>query len=165
MVYLVEAKDLDEAVEIAARIPSSTYGSIEVRPVMNSRRRADARMPEGSPGSVEEVFKAEWGGLVATLIRHLGDFDLAKDSAEEAFAIAADRWRRDGIPSSPRAWLLTTARHRALDRIRRDRNLEAKKETLKFSRSRSKNPIVTSTMRSKTIACVSSSPVVIPRLP
>ena len=89
-------------------------------------------MPEGSPGSVEEVFKAEWGGLVATLIRHLGDFDLAEDSAQEAFAIAADRWRRDGIPSSPRAWLLTTARHRALDRIRRDRNLEAKKETLKF---------------------------------
>ncbi|MPZ71349.1 MAG: RNA polymerase sigma factor, partial [Actinobacteria bacterium] len=89
-------------------------------------------MPEGSPVSVEEVFKAEWGGLVATLIRHLGDFDLAEDSAQEAFAIAADRWRRDGIPVSPRAWLLTTARHRALDRIRRDRNLEAKKATLKF---------------------------------
>ena len=89
-------------------------------------------MPEGSPGSVEEVFKAEWGGLVATLIRHLGDFDLAEDSAQEAFAIAADRWPRDGVPTSPRAWLLTTARHRALDRIRRDRNLEAKKETLKF---------------------------------
>lgn len=89
-------------------------------------------MPEGSPGSVEEVFKEEWGGLVATLIRHLGDFDLAEEAAQEAFAIAAERWSRDGFPASPRAWLLKTARNRAIDRIRRERSLEMKKVTLKL---------------------------------
>lgn len=89
-------------------------------------------MEEGSPGSVEEVFRTEWGGLVATLIRNLGDFDLAEEAAQEAFAIAADRWPRDGLPVSPRAWLLSTARNRAVDRIRRERTLEEKKATLKF---------------------------------
>ncbi|MEO8323682.1 MAG: RNA polymerase sigma factor, partial [Actinomycetota bacterium] len=66
------------------------------------------------------------------LIRHLGDFDLAEEAAQEAFAIAAERWARDGLPASPRAWLLKTARNRAIDRIRRERSLERKKVTLKL---------------------------------
>ena len=64
--------------------------------------------------------------MLATLIGVLGDFDLAEDAAQEAFAIAAERWPRDGIPSNPRAWLMRTARNRATDRIRRDRALAAK---------------------------------------
>ncbi|MGH8945621.1 MAG: sigma factor [Acidimicrobiia bacterium] len=60
---------------------------------------------------------------MVTLIGVLGDFDLAEHVAAEAFAIAAERWPRDGIPANPRAWLMTTARNRATDRIRRDRVL------------------------------------------
>jgi len=75
---------------------------------------------------LEQVFREEWGRVLATLIGVLGDFDLAEDAAAEAFAIAAARWPREGVPSNPRAWLMTTARNRATDRIRRDRALAAK---------------------------------------
>ena len=76
--------------------------------------------------SLDEVFRQEWGRVVATLIGLLGDVDLAEESAQEAFAIAAQRWPRDGIPDQPRAWLMRTARNRATDRIRRDRTLATK---------------------------------------
>lgn len=76
--------------------------------------------------TLERVFREEWGRVLATLIGFLGSFDLAEEAAQEAFAIAADRWARDGVPSNPRAWLMTTARNRATDRIRRDRALTQK---------------------------------------
>ena len=75
---------------------------------------------------LERVFREEWGRILATLISLLGDFDLAEEAAQEAFAIAADRWSRDGVPTNPRAWLMTTARNRATDRIRRDKILASK---------------------------------------
>jgi len=75
---------------------------------------------------LDQVFREEWGRVLATLIGLLGDFDLAEEAVQEAFAIAADRWPRDGIPSQPRAWLMRTARNRATDRIRRDRALTSK---------------------------------------
>ena len=71
--------------------------------------------------TLEGVFRDEWGRVLASLIGYLGDFDLAEEAAQEAFAAAAERWPRDGIPTNPRAWLVTTARNRAIDRIRRDR--------------------------------------------
>jgi RNA polymerase sigma-70 factor, ECF subfamily len=77
-------------------------------------------------GILEQVFRDEWGRVLASLIGFLGDFELAEEAAQEAFAIAAARWPRDGTPENPRAWLMTTARNRALDRIRRDRTLAAK---------------------------------------
>jgi RNA polymerase sigma-70 factor (ECF subfamily) len=80
--------------------------------------------------TLEQVFRDEWGRLVASLIGFLGDFDLAEEAAQEAFALAAARWPRDGQPESPRAWLNTTARNRAIDRIRRDRTLAAKTRLL-----------------------------------
>ena len=64
------------------------------------------------------------------MIGFLGDFDLAEEAAQEAFAIAAGRWPRDGTPANPRAWLVTTARNRAIDRIRRDRTLAEKTRLL-----------------------------------
>jgi RNA polymerase sigma-70 factor (ECF subfamily) len=70
---------------------------------------------------VGQAFRDEWGRVLAALIGFLGDFDLAEEAAQEAFAIAAERWPREGEPESPRAWLVTTARNRALDRLRRDR--------------------------------------------
>jgi RNA polymerase sigma-70 factor, ECF subfamily len=76
--------------------------------------------------TLEHVFREEWGRVLATLVGFLGDFDLAEEAAQEAFAMAAGRWPDDGIPSNPRAWLMRTARNRATDRIRRDRALAAK---------------------------------------
>jgi RNA polymerase sigma-70 factor (ECF subfamily) len=75
---------------------------------------------------LEEVFRDEWGRVLAGLIGFLGDFDLAEEAAQEAFALAAERWPREGTPDNPRAWLVTTARNRAIDRIRRDRTLATK---------------------------------------
>jgi RNA polymerase sigma-70 factor (ECF subfamily) len=80
--------------------------------------------------TLDQVFRDEWGRVVASLIGFLGDFDLAEEAAQEAFALAAERWPRDGQPQSPRAWLVTTARTRAIDRIRRDRTLAAKTRLL-----------------------------------
>jgi RNA polymerase sigma-70 factor (ECF subfamily) len=80
--------------------------------------------------TLERVFRDEWGRVLATLIGLLGDFDLAEEAAQDAFAIAAARWERDGVPANPRAWLLTTARNRAIDRIRRERVLDEKTRLL-----------------------------------
>jgi RNA polymerase sigma-70 factor (ECF subfamily) len=80
--------------------------------------------------SIERVFHDEWGRVLAALIGFLGDFDLAEEAAQEAFAAAAERWPRDGLPERPGAWLTTTARNRAIDRIRRDRTLAAKSKLL-----------------------------------
>jgi RNA polymerase sigma-70 factor, ECF subfamily len=70
--------------------------------------------------AVAAAFRDEWGQVVATLIRITGDWDLAEECAQEAFAIALQRWPREGVPARPGAWLTTTARNRAIDRLRRD---------------------------------------------
>lgn len=75
-------------------------------------------------GAVEEVYRSEWGRIVATLIRLVGDFDLAEEVAQEAFSIALEKWQSDGIPEFPRAWIIQTARHKAIDRIRRKARFE-----------------------------------------
>jgi RNA polymerase sigma-70 factor, ECF subfamily len=79
---------------------------------------------------LDQVFRDQWGRVLAALIGFLGDFDLAEEAAQEAFAIAAERWPRDGAPSNPAAWLVTTGRNRAINRIRRDRTLAAKTRLL-----------------------------------
>jgi RNA polymerase sigma-70 factor (ECF subfamily) len=79
---------------------------------------------------LDSVFREQWGRVLAALIGFLGDFDLAEEATQEAFAIAAERWERDGMPANPGAWLATTARNRAIDRIRRDRTLAAKTRLL-----------------------------------
>ena len=81
---------------------------------------------------LEQTFRDEWGSVLAALIGFLGDFDLAEEAAQEAFAIAAERWPRDGMPANPRAWLVTTARNRAIDRVRRDQTLAAKTALLRL---------------------------------
>ena len=79
---------------------------------------------------LEQVFRDEWSHVLAASIGFLGDFELAEEATQEAFAIAAERWPRDGTPANPRAWLVTTARNRAVDRIRRNRTLDAKTRLL-----------------------------------
>jgi RNA polymerase sigma-70 factor (ECF subfamily) len=76
--------------------------------------------------ALEQIFRDEWGRVLAVLIGFLGDFELAEEATQEAFVVAAERWPREGVPAHPRAWLVTTARHRAIDRLRRDRVLAQK---------------------------------------
>ena len=69
--------------------------------------------------AVESVYQSDWGRIVAALISSLGDFDLAEEYAQEAFTAALDQWPISGVPESPRAWIISTARHKAIDRLRR----------------------------------------------
>src|ERR1700734_151901 len=77
-------------------------------------------MLANATAAVETVYRSDWGRIVATLIRHVGDFDLAEECAQEAFAAAVNQWPESGVPDVPRAWIIQTARHKAIDRIRRD---------------------------------------------
>lgn len=76
--------------------------------------------------TIDEVYRSDWGRVVATLIRLFGDFDLAEETAQEAFTAAVDQWRSQGVPDSPVAWIIRTARHKAIDRIRRRAHFEEK---------------------------------------
>jgi RNA polymerase sigma-70 factor, ECF subfamily len=79
---------------------------------------------------LEQIFRDEWGRVLASLIGYLGDFELAEEAAQDAFAVAAELWPRAGTPDNPRAWLVTTARNRAIDRIRRDKTFAEKSRLL-----------------------------------
>ncbi len=76
--------------------------------------------------ALETVYRTDWSRLVATLIHQVGDFDAAEEAVQEAFTAAVTQWQRDGLPDSPRAWLIQTARYKAIDRIRRRANLNEK---------------------------------------
>lgn len=78
--------------------------------------------------AVDAVYSSDWGRIVATLIRQFGDFDVAEECAQEAFAAAVDQWRQDGVPEIPRAWIIQTAKHKAIDRIRRQNRFQEKLE-------------------------------------
>ncbi len=84
---------------------------------------------DAAAAAVETVYRSEWGRIVATLIRLVGDFDLAEEAAQEAFTAAVDQWRISGVPEFPRAWIIQTAKHKAIDRIRRQSNFAEKLET------------------------------------
>ena len=79
--------------------------------------------------AIAEVYHTDWGRIVATLIRSFGDFDLAEEATQEAFAAAVDQWRTGGIPNSPAAWIIQTARHKAIDRLRRQTRFNEKIES------------------------------------
>jgi RNA polymerase sigma-70 factor, ECF subfamily len=83
---------------------------------------------------LEEVFREEWGRVLAALVGFLGDFDLAEEAAQEAFVTAAERWPRDGAPANPAGWLVATGRNRAIDRIRRERTLFEKTNQSRWAR-------------------------------
>jgi len=76
-------------------------------------------MAGDAAAALDALYRSDWGRIVATLIALLGDFDLAEEYAQEAFAAALDQWRVSGVPESPRAWIISTARHKAIDRLRR----------------------------------------------
>jgi RNA polymerase sigma-70 factor (ECF subfamily) len=89
--------------------------------------------------SVEAVFREEWGRLLATLVRWVGDIDLAEEVAADAMAVALERWPVDGVPDRPAAWLLTTARRRAVDLLRRRQTYAAKLAVLKVEAERAES--------------------------
>jgi RNA polymerase sigma-70 factor (ECF subfamily) len=79
--------------------------------------------------TVEDVYRSDWGRIVATLIGLIGDFDLAEECAQEAFTAAVEQWRASGVPEFPRAWIIQTARHKAIDRIRRQARFAEKADS------------------------------------
>lgn len=86
-------------------------------------------MLPNSNAAVDAVYHSDWGRIVATLIGQFGDFELAEDVAQEAFVAAVDQWRIDGVPEFPRAWLVQTAKHKAIDRLRRRTRFQEKVES------------------------------------
>src|SRR5580692_10779271 len=78
----------------------------------------------------ERLHREESGRILATLIRLVGDFDLAEEMLQEAYAVALEKWPAEGEPSNPRAWLISTARHKAIDRIRRDQRFQTKRDEI-----------------------------------
>ncbi|HVA47346.1 MAG TPA: RNA polymerase sigma factor [Pirellulales bacterium] len=87
-------------------------------------------MLSNADAAVDEVYRSDWGRIMATLIRLVGDFDVAEEAAQEAFAAAVDQWRASGVPSSPRTWIIQTAKHKAIDRLRRRARLTEKLQSL-----------------------------------
>src|SRR6059036_1185958 len=75
--------------------------------------------PEQLSKTIETLYRSESGRILATLVRLLGDLDLAEEAMHEAFAAALDKWRETGVPENPRPWLISTARFKAIDAIRR----------------------------------------------
>jgi RNA polymerase sigma-70 factor (ECF subfamily) len=110
------------------RLPPSVK-SYRVRPNQQpSKENLQSGMTADATTAVEEAYRSDWGRIVATLIRLVGDFDLAEESAQEAFAAAVDQWPVSGVPEFPRAWIIQTARHKAIDRIRHRVRSEEKLE-------------------------------------
>ncbi|MGE0128805.1 MAG: RNA polymerase sigma factor [Blastocatellales bacterium] len=92
-------------------------------------------LPHSKPGvnpsvneAIDALYRSDWGKIVAALIKLVGDFDVAEEAAQEAFTIAVNQWQADGIPEFPRAWIIQTARYKAIDRIRRRTRLAEKVE-------------------------------------
>ena len=127
---LIEARDLNEAIQAAGGFPWSGWAASRSArswsssgrrstPVERSRRRGLARARSTS------VYRAESRRVLATLIRLLGDFELAEEALHDAFVAAAEQWPRDGVPENPRAWLVSAGRFKAIDRIRRRARFDA----------------------------------------
>ena len=83
-----------------------------------------------TPTEIEKIFRDEAGRALATLIRLVGDFDLAQDALQDAFAVALERWNASDMPANPRAWLVNVGRNKAIDRIRRQIAFRGKQSEL-----------------------------------
>jgi RNA polymerase sigma-70 factor (ECF subfamily) len=108
------------------RAPYQSVERHEARSTPRERKNLQLDMPSDPTAAIEAVYRSDWGRIVATLIRMVGDFDLAEEAVQEAFMAAVDQWRAGGVPDSPRAWIIQTARNKAIDRIRRKANFEEK---------------------------------------
>ena len=126
--YLLNVADLDEAIVWAKKCPGARYGQDRAAARSWSSIRAERpAAPSPAADAVARTFRAEFGRAVAILARALGgDVDRAEEAVQDAYAVALDRWPRDGVPSQPAGWILTTAKRRAIDRLRREAVLREK---------------------------------------
>src|SRR5262245_23280884 len=90
-------------------------------------------MLKDATAAIDTVYRSDWGWIVATVIRLIGTCDVGEESAQAAFTAAVDQWRLSGVPEFPRAWIIETARHKAIDRIRRRMRFEEKLESYSVS--------------------------------
>jgi RNA polymerase sigma-70 factor, ECF subfamily len=97
--------------------PSRSGHSVE-------RWSASRKVPDLTASTIERVFREEYGRAVAVLVRHFGDIDLAEEAVQDAFVVATERWPSAGVPPSPAGWIITTARNRVIDRLRREASRE-----------------------------------------
>ena len=124
---IVKAPDLDAALEWGRQ--GCALGLTRHACRSKSGRSRESRPTDaatcrlGSP-EIERVFREEYGRAVAVLVRHFGDIDLAEEAVQDAFAVAVQRWPSAGLPPSPAGWIITTARNRAIDRLRREASRE-----------------------------------------
>src|SRR5690348_11923367 len=95
-------------------------------PVPRRGRGLMARTPDFPASQIEQIFREEYGRAVAVLVRAFGDIDVAEEAVQDAFTVAVERWPADGLPPSPAGWIITTARNRAIDRLRREASREGR---------------------------------------
>src|SRR5258708_29943380 len=103
--------------------PGSTLCAAPERRILQQRTRM-------TPTEIEKIFRDEAGRALATLIRLVGDFDLAEDALQDAVAVALERWRGSDLPANPRAWLVNVGRNKAIDRVRRNIAFRGKQQEL-----------------------------------
>src|ERR1700722_2455566 len=113
--------------------PSSVGRTVTAKIDTSAGKKLQSGMSSDAASAVEAVYRSDWGRIVAALITLVGDFDLAEECAQEAFAAAVEQWRVSGVPEFPRAWIIQTARHKAIDRIRRHLRFEEKLESYAVS--------------------------------
>src|ERR1700742_2996454 len=108
--------------QLRREFPGSSFG-----------RPGTTRLADGNamtPSDIDQTFREEAGRALATLIRLVGDFDLAEDALQDAFAVALERWSAGDLPDNPRAWLVNVARNKAIDRVRRQTAFRGKQQAL-----------------------------------
>ena len=144
--YIIEADDLDAALVWASKTTAAGRRSRSRSARSGRCPTPDVRGVDGSPAvdaaAIGRIFREESGRSVATLIRIFGDIDVAEDAVQEAFAVALRKWPTDGLPPNPGGWITTTARNRAIDRLRREsrgRELLDEVAVLSASRRRSRH--------------------------
>jgi len=106
-----------------------------------------------TPTEIEKALRDEAGRALATLIRLVGDFDLAEDALQDAFAVALERWPSAELPSNPRAWLVNVGRNKAIDRIRRNASFRSKQQALTHELLLQASTPCEEKARSMTICC------------
>ena len=115
---IIAAPDLDAALDWGRKLSRATTLPVEVRPFQAGTEPLTC--PSLATSEIGRVFREEYGRAVAVLVRVFGDIDIAEEAVQDAFTTAVQRWPSDGLPPSPAGWIITTARNRAIDRLRRE---------------------------------------------
>ena len=121
---IIQAPDLDAALEWGRQARPGDHAPDRGAAVPGRARGLTAGVPALPAAEIERVFREEYGRAVAVLVRVFGDIDVAEEAVQDAFTAAVQRWPAAGLPPSPAGWIITTARNRAIDRLRREASRE-----------------------------------------